>query len=201
MIFKNARVFLKNRFETCDVAVENGVISAIGPAAGVFIVMVGLMASIGGPMSWLRLSIIGAAATELSAATFGAQAAGVPMGGEGYTLTITENAIDIAGYGQRGLLYGVITLEQLCVAVMVHMGMDIHSTLKVVGGKRNIKVLVDYLLEHESITGEQFEALMEGREIEASSTTSMFDRFQVEEEPAQEPVAEETSEAEETTEE
>ena len=34
MIFKNARVFLKNRFETCDVAVENGVISAIGPDLG-----------------------------------------------------------------------------------------------------------------------------------------------------------------------
>lgn len=65
-----------------------GMISAIGPACGVFIVMVGLMASIGGPMAWLRLSIIGAAATELSAASMGAQAAGVEFGGEGYTLTI-----------------------------------------------------------------------------------------------------------------
>ena len=58
-------------------AFKIGLISAIGPACGVFIVMVGLMASIGGPMAWLRLSIIGAAATELSAATMGAQAAGV----------------------------------------------------------------------------------------------------------------------------
>ena len=53
-----------------------GLISAIGPALGVFIVMVGLMASIGGPMAWLRLSIIGAAATELSAANIGAEACG-----------------------------------------------------------------------------------------------------------------------------
>lgn len=65
-----------------------GLISAIGPACGVFIVMVGLMAAIGGPMAWLRLSIIGAAATELSAATMGATAAGVTLGGEGYTLTV-----------------------------------------------------------------------------------------------------------------
>ncbi|MBQ6774349.1 MAG: DUF5058 family protein [Synergistaceae bacterium] len=65
-----------------------GLITAIGPALGVFIVMVGLMAAIGGPMSWLRLSIIGAAATELAAATNGATAAGVTFGGEGYTLTI-----------------------------------------------------------------------------------------------------------------
>lgn len=65
-----------------------GLISAIGPAMGVFIVMVGLMASIGGPMAWTRLSIIGAAATELTAASFGAQAAGVELGSDGYTLTI-----------------------------------------------------------------------------------------------------------------
>ena len=65
-----------------------GLISAIGPALGVFIVMVGLMASIGGPMAWLRLSIIGAAATELTAASLGAQACGVELGGAGYTLTV-----------------------------------------------------------------------------------------------------------------
>lgn len=63
-----------------------GLISAIGPAMGVFIVMIGLMASIGGPMAWLRLSIIGAAATELSAATIGANAMGVELGSEQYTL-------------------------------------------------------------------------------------------------------------------
>ena len=65
-----------------------GLISAIGPAMGVFIVMVGLMSSIGGPMAWLRLSIIGAAATELTAATLGAQAAGAELGGAGFTLTV-----------------------------------------------------------------------------------------------------------------
>ena len=69
-------------------AFKIGMISAIGPACGVFIVMVGLMSAIGGPMAWLRLSIIGAAATELSAATMGATAAGVTLGGEGYTLTV-----------------------------------------------------------------------------------------------------------------
>lgn len=69
-------------------AFKIGLISAIGPACGVFIVMVGLMSAIGGPMAWLRLSIIGAAATELSAATMGTTAAGVTLGGEGYTLTV-----------------------------------------------------------------------------------------------------------------
>ena len=36
-------------------------------------------------MAWLRLSIIGAAATELSAANIGAEACGVTLGTEQYT--------------------------------------------------------------------------------------------------------------------
>lgn len=67
-------------------AMRIGLVSAIGPAAGVFIVMVGLMASIGGPMAWLRLSIIGAAATELTAANLAAESMGLTLGGEGYGL-------------------------------------------------------------------------------------------------------------------
>ena len=47
--------------------------------------------------------------------------------------------------------------------------------------------LTEYLLTHESIGGEQFEALMEGREIEEISQTSLFDGF------AEAPVEEMTS--------
>ena len=50
--------------------------------------MVGLMTSIGGPMAWQRLSIIGAAPTELTAATLGAEAAGAELGGAGFTLKV-----------------------------------------------------------------------------------------------------------------
>ena len=46
------------------------------------------------------------------------------------------------------------------------------------GGKLN--ALADYLLEHESITGEQFANLMEGREIGEASATSLTDGFEEE---------------------
>ena len=49
--------------------------------------MVGLMSVIGAPMAWMRLAVIGAAPTELTAATVGADAVGVTFGGEGYDLT------------------------------------------------------------------------------------------------------------------
>jgi cell division protease FtsH len=47
---------------------------------------------------------------------------------------------------------------------------------------QKLQELTEYLLTNESISGEQFEALMEGREIHEISQTSLFDGF---EEPEQ----------------
>lgn len=72
--------------EVCSKALRVGMVTSIGPVVAIFIIMVGLMAVIGGPMAWMRLSIIGAAPTELTAATVGAQAIGVEFGGADYDL-------------------------------------------------------------------------------------------------------------------
>lgn len=45
-----------------------------------------------------------------------------------------------------------MTLEQLCAAVMAHAGVDMHELSKVVGSKRNIQVLVEYLLETDRLS-------------------------------------------------
>lgn len=60
----------------CHRALRAGIVSAIGPAFGVFIVMIGLIAVLGGPMAWMRLSVIGGATTELTAASVGVKALG-----------------------------------------------------------------------------------------------------------------------------
>jgi len=67
-------------------AFRAGAVTAIGPSIAIFIIMVGLMSVIGAPMAWMRLAVIGAAPTELTAATVGADAVGVKFGGEGYDL-------------------------------------------------------------------------------------------------------------------
>lgn len=79
--------------EQCFKAFKVGAISAIGPAVSVFIVMLGMMAVIGGPMSWLRLSIIGAAPTELTAATMGAKAMGIEFGSPEYDLNTFASSV------------------------------------------------------------------------------------------------------------
>ena len=46
-----------------------------------------------------------------------------------------------------------------------------------------LNAVADYLLAHETITGAQFEDLMEGREIGASSATALTDGFEEKGEP------------------
>ncbi len=66
-------------------AFRTGMVTSIGPVVAIFIIMVGLMSVIGAPMAWMRLAVIGAAPTELTAATLGADAMGVKFGGEDTT--------------------------------------------------------------------------------------------------------------------
>ena len=55
------------------------------------------------------------------------------------------------------------TLEQLCAAVMTRLEMDLNAPDKVIGSKRNIQVLVDYLIESERLTFRVREGYIEYR--------------------------------------
>ena len=70
-----------------NTAIVNGMVAAVGPGLAGVVVMISMMAVIGGPITWQRLSIIGAAQTELTAAKIASQAMGVDtLGGPGFTL-------------------------------------------------------------------------------------------------------------------
>ena len=62
-------------------AIRVAAITSIGPGFSMFTAMIAMMAILGGPFSWLRLSIIGTIVTEMLGATAGAQAMGVALGG------------------------------------------------------------------------------------------------------------------------
>lgn len=66
------------------VAIRSGAICSIGPGLSMFTVMIAMMSLLGGPFSWLRLSIIGTITTEMLGATAGATAMGVELGGSNY---------------------------------------------------------------------------------------------------------------------
>lgn len=73
-------------------AFKVGAKAAIGPAIGVFVVMLGLMAVIGAPLSWMRLSVIGAAPTELAASQMAAKAQNIELTDPNYDIMNFANA-------------------------------------------------------------------------------------------------------------
>lgn len=73
-------------------ALRVGATASIGPAFGVFVVILGLMAAIGAPFAWMRLTTIGSAPIQLSAAQQAAEAMGTTLGGEGYGAVHFANA-------------------------------------------------------------------------------------------------------------
>lgn len=110
--------------EKCTQALKTGMLSAIGPSVAIFIVMVGMMSVVGTPITWLRLSIIGAAPTELAAATVGAQAAGVEFGSAEYDLRALSTSFWTMAINGTGWL--------LFTALFTHKLEDIR--LKIGGG-------------------------------------------------------------------
>ena len=88
--------------DNCVKGFRSGLISAIGPSIAVFIVMVGMMSVLGGPITWLRLSMIGSAPTELTAAKLSADALGVAFGSaefDGIALANAYWAMSVNGIG------------------------------------------------------------------------------------------------------
>ena len=73
--------------EDTKAAMRAGAICSIGPGLSMFTVMIALMSILGGPFAWLRLSIIGTITTEMLAATAGATAMGIELGGAEYGVT------------------------------------------------------------------------------------------------------------------
>lgn len=63
-----------------------GAVVAIGPAVAVFIIATAMIAQLGGPLTLMRVGIIGSAPTELLAASIGAKAYGTQIGSEGYNM-------------------------------------------------------------------------------------------------------------------
>lgn len=131
-----------------------GAVSAIGPAFGVFVVMVGLMSQIGGPISWMRLAIIGSAPAELAAATSAAKAMNVELGGKDYqvihfaaatwvmalngsgwllvTAFFTPNLNAISNKISKGnpKLLGIIAASAMCGAMSFLFGSEIIKVMQ-----------------------------------------------------------------------
>lgn len=85
-------------------AMKSSAISSIGPSMVILAGMVSLIVTMGGPMSWMRLSLIGSVTYELMAAGFGADAMGVALGSSGMSNVVFTNAVWAMTLGSLGWL-------------------------------------------------------------------------------------------------
>lgn len=74
-------------------AIKGSAITAIGPSIVILSSMLSLLVSMGGPIAWMRLSLIGAVMFESMAAGFGTSSVGVSLGtdamtGEAFTMAV-----------------------------------------------------------------------------------------------------------------
>lgn len=79
--------------EQMKIGAKSAFFASIGPSIAIVISMVGLLASIGAPVAWMRLSYIGSVMYELSAADRAATAAGAILGTSNMTMEAFANAV------------------------------------------------------------------------------------------------------------
>lgn len=83
-------------------AIKSSFFASIGPSIVIVIGMVGLLASVGGPVAWMRLAYIGSVMYELPAADRAATAAGSTLGTADMTSAAFANAVWVMTIGCLG---------------------------------------------------------------------------------------------------
>lgn len=118
--------------EQLKTGLKTGVISAVGPAIAVLAAMLALIAVVGGPVAWMRLSVIGSVAFELPAAELGVSQLGFGFGEEGITERAYATAVWTMTLGGIGWLL---------VAAVGTPHME-KARQKVVGGREKLLPIV-----------------------------------------------------------
>lgn len=82
---------------------KTGGVVSVGPALSVFVVALSMISMLGAPFTLMRVGMIGSASTELTAASIGAEAAGVTLGidpltGTAFTAALWTVAFMSCGY-------------------------------------------------------------------------------------------------------
>ena len=166
LVLIQAYIFSKKAIQSADLvdlsksdakkAFKIGAVSSIGPALGVFVVMLGLMSVLGGPLSWMRLAIIGSAPAELAASSMAAKAMGVELQERG----IVQVSMNMTDYTKTALYqsYEMVKMEARRYGVNV-VGTEIV-------GLTPMAALMDVASYYLQIENFEFKQIIEARLLE-----------------------------------
>lgn len=91
---------------------KTAAINSVGPAIAIFFVAVSLMAMVGGPVTLMRVGVIGSAVFEFLAADQGAKALGAKLGADSYTLQALTASVWVMTLGGMGWLLSAFLLTK-----------------------------------------------------------------------------------------
>ena len=100
--------------EQMNDAIKSSAITALGPSLVVLSAMIALLVSLGGPISWTRLSFIGSVMYEMMVSGFGTQAVGVTLGKEPMTELAFANAVWTMPLGALGwIVFATVSADKM----------------------------------------------------------------------------------------
>ncbi|MBS3970499.1 MAG: DUF5058 family protein [Clostridia bacterium] len=95
-------------------AMKSSFITSLGPCIVILTGLLALLVTVGGPMSWMRLSFIGSVMFELMAAGFGTEAVGVKMGIDPMTNVAFANAVWTMTLGSIGwIIFATLSASRM----------------------------------------------------------------------------------------
>lgn len=101
--------------------VRSAVLTAAGPSLSPIIIMVSMIAIVGGPTTWMVLNNVGAARTELAVVTLASEAAGVTVGAGDIGVKAFTYALWAIALNGFGWLFVVFMLTHRMTGIVVKM--------------------------------------------------------------------------------
>lgn len=128
--------------EDRSVIYKTAVINSIGPAVAIFFVAVSLIAMVGGPVTLMRIGVIGSAVFEFVAADLGAKAVGAELGTDSFDLTAFTAAVWVMTLGGMGWLITTLVMTKSLDRAQDKLSVSNPALIKAVGTATPIAIFI-----------------------------------------------------------
>ncbi|MFV0245201.1 MAG: DUF5058 family protein [Qingshengfaniella sp.] len=126
--------------EERKVIYKTAAINSIGPAVAIFFVAVSLVAMVGGPVTLMRIGVIGSAIFEFVAADLGAKAVGAQLGTDSYDLTAFATSVWVMTLGGMGWLVTTLVMTRTLDKAQDKMSVSNPNLIKAIGSATPVAI-------------------------------------------------------------
>lgn len=119
---------------------KTATINSVGPAIAIFFIALSLLAMVGGPVTMMRVGVIGSAVFEFVAADQGARAVGAKLGTDSYTLQAFTASVWVMTLGGMGWLLTAFFFTKSLGSAQERMSLSNPNLIRGVGSATPIAI-------------------------------------------------------------